>query len=395
MDVHDKLFDAVVVGAGPAGSIAALTLARAGKDVLLLEKHETPRDKICGDALIPDSIALLDSLGLLDQVRAVAHPSAAIRVYSPNGRHMDVRGNYLTLRRLHLDKLLFDAARQSGAAVLHGVAARGFETDENEARVLTKAGPIRARMAILATGGASKMLAKFGVEHRSQPSAVALRAYYRLREDVPEDRLHIWYEKPILPGYGWIFPMGDHLFNVGAGVFYDSGDDHPNLRDLFAQFCSECPVAASMMEGAELVTELKGAPLRSALAGAKASGERLLLAGETIGSTYSFSGEGIGKAMETGRLAGEFAQRALESGGTSAEALASYDVELETRFRDKFRHYEIAQKWLGWEPAINLMTWKANRSERVMSILEDVVTERRNPTEILSLWGMAKTLLLP
>jgi menaquinone-9 beta-reductase len=395
MDVHDKLFDAVVVGAGPAGSVAALTLARAGKDVLLLEKHQTPRDKICGDALIPDSIAVLDELGLLDQVRALGHPAAAIRVYSPNGSHMDVKGTYVTLRRLHLDKLLFDAAEASGATVVQGLAATGFETDHDEARVLTKAGPIRARLVVLATGGASKMLAKFGVEHRSQPSAVALRAYYRLRDDVPQDNLHIWYEKPILPGYGWIFPMGDHLFNVGAGVFYDTGDDHPNLRDLFAQFCADCPQAASMMEGAELVTELKGAPLRSALTGAKPSAERLLLAGETVGSTYSFSGEGIGKAMATGGLAAQHTLRALESGDTSAAALGAYDVELETRFREKFRHYEIAQKWLGWEPAVNLMTWKANRSERVMSILEDVVTERRNPTEILSLWGMAKTLLLP
>ena len=395
MDVHDKLFDAVVVGAGPAGSIAALTLARAGRDVLLLEKQQSPRDKICGDALIPDSIALLDGLGLLEQVKAVGQPAHAIRVYSPNGRHMDVRGQYITLRRLHLDKLLFDAAAASGATVVQGVGATGFQTDNDEARVLTKAGPLRAKIAILATGGASKMLAKFGVEHRSQPSAVALRAYYRLRDDVPEDKLHIWYEKPILPGYGWIFPMGDHLFNVGAGVFYDAGESHPNLRDLFAQFCSQCAVATAMMEGAELVTELKGAPLRSALTGANASGERLLLAGETIGSTYSFSGEGIGKAMETGRLAGEVAHEALGKGDVSAAALGIYDRTLESRFRDKFRHYEIAQKWLAWEPAINLMTWKANRSPRVMSILEDVVTERRNPTEILSLWGMAKTLLLP
>lgn len=395
MDVHSKLFDAVVVGAGPAGSIAALTLARAGFDTVLVEKHATPRDKVCGDALIPDSIALLESLDLLDAVSSLGNPAKAIRVYSPNGRHMDVQGRYICLRRLHLDKLLFDAAEASGATVLQGVAAKGFETGEGEARVLTKAGPIRGKIVVLATGAASKMLAKFGVDHRSQPSAIALRAYYKLRPDVSEETLHIWYEKPILPGYGWIFPMGDNVFNVGAGVFYDAGEEHPNLRELFAEFCSACPVAASMLEGAEPVTELKGAPLRSALTGARASGERLLLAGETIGSTYSFSGEGIGKAMETGRLAAEFAQRALEAGDFSAASLAAYDAELEVRFRDKFKHYEIAQKWLSWEPAINLMTWKANRSRRVMSILEDVVTERRNPTEILSLWGMAKTLLLP
>jgi geranylgeranyl reductase family protein len=394
VNARDKRFDVAVVGGGPAGSIAALTLVNAGLDTVLIEKDPSPRDKVCGDALIPDSVALLQAVGLLDRVRSRGHTMGAIRVYSPNGRHMDVRGDYITVRRLHLDALLLKAAQEAGVHLITA-AASGFDTDDGEARVHTREGVVRAHIAILATGAASKMLAKFGVEHRSQPSAIALRAYYRFREDVPEDRLHIWYEKPILPGYGWIFPMGDHLFNVGAGVFSDGGARSVNLHDLFGQFCSACPAAEQMMRGAELVVPVKGAPIRSALTGAAPSGNRLLLAGETLGSTYNFSGEGIGKAMETGRLAAQVAAQALGQGDLCANALRVYDDALEERFREKFRHYQVAQRWLSWEPAINLMTWKANRSERVRTILEDVVTERRNPTEILSLWGMAKALLLP
>jgi flavin-dependent dehydrogenase len=115
--------------------------------------------------------------------------------------------------------------------------------------------------------------------------------------------------------------------------------------------------------------------------------------GEAIGSTYSFSGEGIGKAMETARLAASLADESLASARPVSETLSRYSQELEARFRDKFASYQVAQKWLRHPWVVNLVSKKAIRSERVRSILEDVISERRSPSEVLSLPGLVRLAL--
>ena len=396
-DPVTQVADVLVVGGGPAGATAALELVRRGRSVTLVEQHPAPREKVCGDGLIPDAIDCLADLGLRDAVSARAHALAGLRLTSPRGLQVDLRGSFLTIERRTLDSLLLRAAAAEGVDVREGYTATGFAADARGCSVRARSGDgeasFSARLCLLATGASSKSLQAFGVPHRLHPSALAARAYYRLRPDVPDDRLQIWYEEPVLPGYGWMFPMGGGVFNVGVGMFLDAGGGKVNLRTLLDRFSTHCRGVREMIDGAEALTPLVGAPLRTALRGTTPHADRLLVTGEAIGATYSFSGEGIGKAMETARLAARLADEALASDRPMSETLARYPQELEEHFRDKFAAYQVAQKWLRHPWVVNLVSKKAVRSERVRAILEDVISERRSPTEVLSLPGLVRLAL--
>src|SRR6185295_13891760 len=110
LDLPDREWDVVVVGAGPAGATAAAHLARAGRDVLLVDRARFPRDKVCGDALIPDAIGALDRLGALDAVRQRGQSIAATGVFSPSRIEFEVPGRFITLKRVHLDAIVAERA---------------------------------------------------------------------------------------------------------------------------------------------------------------------------------------------------------------------------------------------------------------------------------------------
>jgi geranylgeranyl reductase family protein len=386
--------DVIVVGAGPAGAVCALRLARIGVRVTLLEKEELPRAKVCGDALIPDSLAVLSEIGLLGKVAAEARPARAVRIYAPSGQPVDVEGTCLCLPRRRFARSLVVAAVDAGAKVVSGAEAIGYEQANGGARVDVRRGGRRetltTRLVVLATGASSKVLARFKVPHRTEPSALALRGYYRLRPDVPQDLLQIWYERPVLPGYAWIFPVGDHVFNVGAGIFRRPGRSSPNLRDVFDRFRAECARAREMLEGAMELQSVRGAPLRTNLEGSALARDHLLVTGEAIGSTYSFSGEGIGKSMETASLAASTAIDALASGRFAARDLATYPDAVAGRLRSKFSQYAVAEGWLRFPTVVNLIAWRAARSRTLARLLSDILNERRDPTDLLSLKGFVR-----
>ncbi len=391
--------DVIVVGAGPAGSTAAISLARAGTRVLLVDKSPFPREKACGDALLPDAMALLERLGLLDVVERQGQRSRGVRIYSPRNHAVDIEGRCLCLPRKSFDALLVEAAVEAGAELRTHTEAVSFRSGRAGAEVTVRwngrEDRLRAPLVILASGASAKTLARFGVEHRSSPSAVALRAYFRLNASVPQDLLQIWYERSVLPGYAWIFPTGDHVFNVGAGVFYGRGKEHANLRNIFDRFQTQCPGARDMLEGAVQLGPIRGAPIRTSLTGSTPSAPRLLLAGETLGTTYSFSGEGIGKAMETGLIAARVACEGLTSGRLDESLLAEFRRSIETLLASRFRAYDIAQSWLRHPLIVDAFTWRACRSRRIRGLLADVLNETRPPTEVLSLPGLVKAALLP
>lgn len=392
-------FDVAVVGAGPAGSIAAFTLARSGASVLLLEREKIPRDKVCGDGLLPDAITLLSEIGLWDRVRRSCHAMATARMYAPNGTWTDLSGTFCTIRRRQLDEILARAAEEAGAELRTNVAVTGFRVEEGYSVITTapgaEEGEIRARLAILTSGANARLLKRFGLSDMLHPSACAMRTYFRLRDGVDDSRLRIWFERHTLPGYGWTFPMGEGVFNVGVGVISEAVWRGKNLWEILARFTTDCEDACQMLAGSTQLGPFKGAPLRTGLEGASPSGERLLACGEAIGATYPMTGEGIGKAMQTAKLAAEVAIGALATDRLGAEHLNRYDELLEERFRAPFRHYALAERWTCWPWVMNLVARKARSGGRVRTLFEQILAEENPPTEIFSAAGLLKALLLP
>jgi len=300
-------FEVAVVGAGPAGSVAALSLARAGVSVAILDKQHFPRDKVCGDVLMPNAIGLLRELRLWEDVRAGGHSMEFARIFAPNATYVDLAGIFHTLRRRDFDALLVKKAMEAGATLISGATVTDFQATSSAANLgyLENGNheEMWVRLVLLACGAHAKTLRRFGVSPRKTPSAIAMRTYYRLRDDLDDTRLFFWFERAVLPGYGWIFPLGNGVFNIGVGIFRDAAQTGQNLQHVLNNFLTQCEAPREMIRGGTQLAPFKGAPLRTGLTGAKPSGDRLLVCGESIGATYSMSGEGIGKAMETANIA--------------------------------------------------------------------------------------------
>ena len=306
--------DVLVIGAGPAGSAAALTLARAGIDVVLVDQHAFPRDKVCGDGLIPDAHNALRKLGVLDAVMAQAQASGFVGCIGPRGGRIDVPGTLAVLPRKQLDDILCRAAVDAGVrmfAPLRFVApieADGAVVGATLHHADTTR-ELRARWVVLATGAVPQALLASGMSQRHTPSGVALRGYVKNERMAGRiDKLEVVWHRALAPGYGWIFPCRDGVFNIGVGIADSHVEERHgkltkkevNLRQVFDDFTRVYAPARELMSDGTLLGSMKGAPLRCTLEGARYSRPGLLVTGEAAGSTYSFTGEGIGKALETG-----------------------------------------------------------------------------------------------
>jgi flavin-dependent dehydrogenase len=400
--------DVLVVGAGPAGAACAQRLASRGRQVLLADQHDFPRDKVCGDGLIPDAHAALKRLGVLDEVLALAQPVGAVRCIAPRGHHVDVPGTLCVLPRRELDHVLVRAAQRAGAQLLtpwrfERPLLQAVGTPQERvagARLVARDGrvaEIAARWVVLATGAVSPPLEAAGLAERRAPSGVALRGYVRHDALAAEIRtLQMMWHPRLKGGYGWIFPVPGGAFNIGTGVVGGggAGDDGPghkrgaaNLRRMFEAFCEVHEPARRLALEGTWIGELKGAPLRCSLTGARFSRPGLLGAGEAIGSTYAFSGEGIGKALETGLATAD----ALLAGTEDAAVQAQHAAAL-AALKPRFDTYEAASYVNRFPWIANIVVSRARKSPAILRRLEGLLEETQNPGNLFSWRGMARLM---
>jgi len=422
--------DVLVVGAGPAGSACALELARRGIDTLLVDQSDFPRDKICGDGLIPDAHAALARLGVLQEVLAQAQPCTHVRAFGPSGLSVDVPGQLAVLPRKELDHLLVRAAERAGARLAtpwrlegvlreddgrvcgvrlrragDGTAAGGTEDGTEgssaglpEAAANRQTVEVRARHVVIATGASPQGLVASGLCERREASAMGLRGYVHhpgLRERIPH--LEVAWYRPVKPGYGWVFPCPGDVYNIGVGIIDSRGSSARTVRDLnlrqvFDEFVKLHAPARELMAGGTFVSPLKGAPLRTSLKGARVAAPGILVTGEAAGSTYSFTGEGIGKAMETGLLAADALLAARKQGLSEPELAALYAEGLRA-LKPKFDLYEKGNRvnhhpWLG-----DLLIRRARKSQRLRNRMAAVLEERATPAQLITLRGLVKLFI--
>lgn len=338
----------VVVGGGPGGAATAYHLATAGVDVALFDKATFPRDKVCGDGLTPGAVAEILTLGI-DPLAEGWHPNRGLTVIGGGHRiqlewpeSADLPGYGLARARVDLDQRLLAQAEAAGARVYQGmtvteplrardgsvIGVRVVPTSERSA----PAREVRAAYVVDAGGASARLATAVGLgKHPRRPMAVAARAYFetpRGNEEWMESHLELWDGEPgashLLPGYGWIFPLGNGLVNVGLGsVSSTATATKLPYRQIFESWVSNLPLEW------QLTPETQQGPLRSAplpMCHNRTPHYRggLLLVGDAGGMISPFNGEGIAPAMKAGRLAAETIVQAFgRRTRTGAEAAMS------------------------------------------------------------------------
>ncbi|MBB2922467.1 geranylgeranyl reductase family protein [Cellulomonas cellasea] len=362
---HDDA-DVIVVGAGPAGSSAAYYCASAGLSVLLLEKAAFPRDKICGDGLTPRAVAELAAMGVSLREDQGWIRNVGLRVVGGGHRlelpwpELSSYPSYgLARSRMSLDHLLADHARAAGAKLLERTNVTGPVLDERTGRVVgVTARPVddagrragdevtyRAPVVIAADGVAARLATSLGLEKRmDRPMGVAVRTYFRTpRHDDPwmESHLELWDGAPgrsnLMPGYGWIFSLGDGTANVGLGsVASTAAATKVDYKDLFAKWMANAPAEWEFTPENQLAP-VRGAALPMGFNRGPLYGNGLMLVGDSAGMVSPYNGEGIAYGIQAGRIAADAAVQAAARGSAAGRerALATY----QTRMKDELGGY--------------------------------------------------------
>jgi geranylgeranyl reductase family protein len=374
----DEDAEVIVVGAGPAGSTAATYLARSGLDVLLLEKSTFPREKVCGDGLTPRGVKQLIDLGIDTREEAGWLHNRGLRVVTAHHNMEldwpDLSGYppYGLVRpRSDFDELLAHNAQRSGARLLERTTVTGAITDDRTGRVVgvkAHAGPDKAPVTyraplVLACDGVSARLAlSVGIDKRDdRPMGVAVRRYYtspRTKDDYLESHLELWDRSDpahpiLLPGYGWIFGMGDGTVNVGLGILSTSGAfKSTDYRALMRSWVAGLPADWEFTEDTA-TGKIGGAALPMGFNRTPHYRDGLLLVGDAGGMVNPFNGEGIGFAMETAKIAAECVVQALArpDGASRERALLGYPVALRQALGSYYRMGNVFSRLIG-KPAV-------------------------------------------
>jgi geranylgeranyl reductase family protein len=303
-------FDAVIVGAGPAGSTAALCLARAGARVALVDRRTFPRDKACGDLVGPRGVRLLAELGV---VTPEARRVGDLVVIGPSGRRtllpalpgLDYPGYALAVSRVALDEALFEAAVAAGACPVRDLFLGLTGEPHTPGGVeLAISGELRAGVVVGADGATSRVAVAAGlVDARRALWGFALRAYLNAPVELPH--ILLWEPQPwrLFPGYGWIFPSADGRANVGLGV--GVGGDRLLARQAGERFDAFCVhlERQGLLPAAPRSVERLGGWLKMGMIGTMPASGTVLLAGDAAGLINPLQGEGIAQAMASGRAA--------------------------------------------------------------------------------------------
>jgi len=374
--LRDNDADVIVVGAGPSGSTAAYYLAQAGLNVLLLEKSRFPRDKVCGDGLTPRAVKSLVAMGVDVSEEAGWLRNKGLRVIG-GGLRLELPwpelssypGYGLVRTRASLDEQLARRAQAAGAKLIEGAnvtgplldddgqiigvtiepeagAEKSKSTDPEVERTAASPQTFRARVVVAADGNSSRLSVAMGLRKRDdRPLGVAVRTYYtspRHDDDYLESWLDLWDGDRLLPGYGWIFGMGDGTSNVGLGLLNTStAFGNTDYRALLKRWLRSMPEEWGYVE--ENRTEpVRGAALPMGFNRTPHYHRGLLLAGDAAGMVNPFNGEGIAYAMESGEILARVVAQAMAR-PTAAETervLRSYPDALQDAYG---RYYTLGR----------------------------------------------------
>jgi len=409
-----RVHDVVVVGGGPSGSACAYWLADAGWDVVLVEKKHFPREKTCGDGLTPRAVRQLSDMGLsgalagahrFDGLRACAY-GMSIEMPWPDHPAFPPVGYVIT--RHDLDQIVAERAAKAGATVWEGAEAIGPILDPATAGHVGGAGTsaevlpscaganvldrdagrqreVRARYTVVADGANSRFGRALGTSRdRDYPLGMALRGYFRSpRHDEPFIESHLDIRDAsgaVVPGYGWVFPMGDGRVNAGVGLLSVEGRwKGANTTQLMEAFIGWAPRSWGLSHKT-LCGPPTGGKLPMGLSVRPRIGPNVLVIGDAAGSVNPFNGEGIAYGYETGRLAAACVARALS--GEGVHALVDYESQLQAAYGLYYRMAREFVRLISRPELMQICVRSGMHSRSVMEWLLRIMANLVRPDEV-------------
>lgn len=380
-------YDVVIVGAGPAGSTAAMYLGKAKKNVLLVDKARFPRDKICGDAQGRKAAAIIRELGIEEEyLKLPSQEIYGITLSSPNGTQIDLdvgdrskAAPGFTHRRQIFDNFLFSNAKKLVKTkemtvtdlIVENNCVKGIAgTCENGEKE-----EIRAKLVLMADGANSIVTNKFGM--KSNPPEhfiVGTRQYYKGVKGLG-DRIEIHMVKSLIPGYFWIFPMANGEANVGLGMIVkDMQAKKIQLKEAMLKEIRANPLFKDRFKGAEPLEEVKAWSLPIASHHRKCYVGGMIALGDAASLIDPLSGEGVGNAMISGRIAAKIAIEALQKNDFSENFLKKYDQVLwETIGPEIKANYKVQRLGTKFPFLIDKVVVKAKKDEKFRKRIEGML----------------------
>jgi geranylgeranyl reductase family protein len=407
----ERQADVIVVGAGPAGASTAFHLAQSGADVLLLEKSAFPRDKVCGDGLTPRAVKSLIGMGF-DLDEPGWHKNKGLRIVGA-GHRLELPWPDLTSfppygaarARADLDEVLARQAQKTGARLQERTSVTAPLVDERTGRVVgVTARPVddrgrragdevtyHAPLVVACDGVSSRLATARGIVRRdNRPMAVAVRTYYETpRHDDAwmESWLELWDGKPgesdLLPGYGWIFGLGNGQANVGLGILnsskaFQNVDYKAILRTWLAHVPDEWEFTDDHQVGG-----VKAAALPMGFNRKPHYADGMLLVGDSGGMVNPFNGEGIDYALEAGHLAADVMLQALArpEGPGRERVLQSYPAALDASYGGYFTLGRVFAKMIGNPTFMKQATRHGLPRTRLMKALLKLMANLTDPRD--------------
>ncbi len=411
--------EVLVIGAGPAGAAAAHWAAESGRMVVLLEKETMPRERVCGDALTPKAVGHLADMGI-DVTNKHFHQHHGLRM-TAHGQSIELQwptdhdhpSHGLVIRRRSLDKLLVEHADKAGAQVWTGVEVLEPIIEHGHLRGCRAIGSgygsgpegeieVRARFVIIADGPLSPFGRSLGTARtRTYAQGVAIRGYFpspRHSDNIIESVFDLRDSSGRqLPGYGWIFPVGDGTVNTGVGLLsHHHGNDPQSIRELFDKWLSQIPetwaVDTDSGEG-----EPEGGRLPMGASVRPRSGPNWVVVGDAAGSVNPFNGDGVEPALSNGRLAASVINDAIRTG--DGLELRRYEKQLASSYDHYYRLGRLVTKALGKPGLMRRFTLLGIQSrvltELVMRISTNLVNNDAGGTESVYEIGKGIARLIP
>ena len=389
--------DVLVIGGGPAGAAAAYWLARHGHAVTIVERKTFPREKTCGDGLTPRAVHQLDEMGLGDQL-ARYHRYRGLRA-TGMGRELELEWpshpvypqHGYVVRRRELDQMVAENAQRAGATLLLGheavqpIVERGFVRG---ATVQTYAGEtldISAKYVVVADGANSRFGRALGTfRTREWPYGTAIRTYWTTPRHAEP-----WIESALdvkdrngnpMPGYGWIFPVGDGTVNIGVGLLSTFRDfKSVNTTHLLDAYAHQVADRWEIDPGNPECKATSGRIPMGGSVGPKA-GPSYLVVGDASGSVNPFNGEGIDYAYETARMAAQVLHEALVTGDPTL--LQSYTKMLDDEYGDYFKVARLFARVIGRPVLMRELTRAGMHSRTLMEWVLRIMANLLRPDEL-------------